>query len=66
MTSKAMAMVLAGVLAAAGAGAGLAPSIELLELLVGDLARGVSADGLEDVLDRDVAPVEAAGRIEPP
>ena len=31
-----------------------------------DLARGVGADGLEDLLDRHVLALEAAGAIEPP
>src|SRR6478609_5278008 len=39
-----------------------APAPGLVELLVGHLARGVRADGLEDLLDRDVAALEAAGR----
>jgi hypothetical protein len=35
---------------------------ELLELLGGDLAGRVRADGLEDVADRDVAALEVTGR----
>ena len=48
-------------LAAAGAGAGAGDVLELAELLVGDVAGRVGADRLEEVDDRDVLAVEAAG-----
>src|SRR3954447_20972604 len=37
-------------------------ALELVQVLVAHLPDGVCADGLEDVLDGDVAPAEAAGR----
>ena len=54
-----------GELAAAGAGAGAGDALELGELLVAHLPDGVLADGLEDLLDRDVLAVERPGWIEP-
>ena len=48
-----------GELAAAGAGAGAGDELELGEVLVAHRARGVRADGLEDVLDRHVVAAEA-------
>ena len=45
----------AGTLAGAGA------AFQLFQLLVGDVAAGVGADGLEHVLDVDIAPVVLAG-----
>ena len=54
-----------GELAAAGAGAGAGVLLELEQVLVGHLARGVGADALEDVLDRDVAALEASRAMEP-
>ena len=56
-----------GELAAAGAGARAGDVLELVQLLVGHLAGGVRADGLEDVLDRHVlAAGSGPGAIEPP
>src|SRR5918912_534932 len=43
-----------GELTAARAGARTREVLDRLQLLVGDLARGVGADRLEDVLDRQV------------
>ena len=43
-----------GELASAGARAGAGGGLDGLEVVVGDLARGVRADGLKDVEDGDV------------
>ena len=51
-----------GVLAAARAGARAGRGLDVVEVLVGDLAGGVRADGLEDILDRDVLALVVAGR----
>ena len=48
-------------LAAAGPRAGTGVVFHVLQLQVGHPARGVGADGLEDVLDRHVVLLEAAG-----
>ena len=61
-TSKAIAIVLAVNWPPQAPAPGQASSSSSRELLVGHLAGGVGADGLEDVLDRDVVAVEAAGR----
>ena len=50
-----------GELAAAGAGAGARDVLEVDQLLLGDAAGGVGADRLEDLLDRDVLALVAAG-----
>ena len=50
------------VLAAAGARAGAGRGLDVRQVLVGDLARRVRADGLEDVHDRDVLALVVAGR----
>jgi hypothetical protein len=47
-------------LAPARARAGAGDALELVEILVAHLPDGVRADGLEHVLDGDVAPAEAA------
>ena len=54
-TSKAIAIVLAVNWPPQAPAPGLGGLLELVQLLVGHLAGGVRADGLEDVLDRDVA-----------
>ena len=54
-TSNAIAIVFAVNWPPQAPGAGARGVLELGELLVGDLARGVRADRLEDLLDRDVA-----------
>ena len=41
---------------------GTGDAFELVQILVVDLAGGMGADGLEDVLHRHVAAVEAAGQ----
>ncbi len=51
-----------GELAAAGSGAGTGCSFDGFETGVIDLAGGVRADGLEDVLNGDVVAVQVAGR----
>ena len=50
-----------GVLRAAGARAGAGGLLDRGQLLVADGAGGVLTDALEDVLDRDVPPVQHAG-----
>ena len=60
-TSKAQAIVLAVNWPPQAPAPGLAHVLELAQLLVGHLARGVGADRLEDVLDRHVAG-RASGR----
>src|SRR5207245_2225860 len=49
-------------LAAAGASAGAGVVLQVLEISVGHLAAGVRPDRLEDVLNRNVAALELAGR----
>jgi hypothetical protein len=50
------------VLAAAGADARARRGLDVRQLLLGDLAGGERADGLEDIHDRDVAALVVAGR----
>ena len=50
-----------GELAAAGAEAGRRRLLHLAQLLVGDLARGVGADRLEDLHQRDLLAVQVTG-----
>ena len=55
-------MVLAVYWAPAGSGAGTGVERDLMEFVVVDGAGGVLADGLEDVLDGEVAAVVVASR----
>jgi hypothetical protein len=51
-----------GELPAAGAGAGRCHALELVQVFLGDLARGMRADGFEDLLDRHLLSAAKAGR----
>ena len=66
MTSNAIAIVLAVNWPPQAPAPGLATRSSSASSSSVILPAGVRADGLEDVLDRDVVALEVPGRIEPP